>query len=178
MVATAAGTVRIGIIAGVEIREVRLGDPVTVPLISGLTEEYQRRYGAGDEMATTRDEEFDPPDGGFLVLLDGTALIAGGGIRRVSAETCEVKRMWTAPEWRRQGHAAVVLRALEHLGRRLGYRRIVLETGPEQPEAQALYASTGYTRTAVYGRYPSALAFERHLDADDDDADLEAEPTD
>lgn len=141
----------------------RLGEPVTAPLLAGLTEEYRRRYGASDEMATVTPEEFDPPTGGFLVLVDDGIAIAGGGIRRLTADTCEVKRMWTAPDRRRQGHAAAVLEALEQLARRRGYRRVLLETGPEQPEAEALYVSAGYARTEVYGRYPSALAFERLL---------------
>jgi GNAT superfamily N-acetyltransferase len=145
-------------------REVRLGDPATAPLLAALGDEYLRRYGARDEMATTTVAEFDPPTGGFLVLVDGQQTVAGGGIRRWSADTCEVKRMWTAPAHRRRGLATTVLRALEQLARDRGYTRVILETGPAQPEAEAMYAYAGYRRIPVYGRYPSALAFEHRLD--------------
>ncbi|MEO8898224.1 MAG: GNAT family N-acetyltransferase [Candidatus Dormibacter sp.] len=143
-----------------ELRQARLTDGAVEPLLEGLAHEYQRLYGGRDEMTTTRPEEFDAPGGGFVVLADGDRVIAGGGIRRWSADTCEVKRMWTAPDRRREGHAMTILHALEELARRLGYARVRLETGPLQHEALALYARAGYARIPVYGRYPSAHAFE------------------
>jgi GNAT superfamily N-acetyltransferase len=144
----------------VEIRQVRLTDAAVGPVLTALAQEYQQRYGASHEMTTTKADEFDPPGGGFLVLVDGGQTIAGGGIRRATADTCEVKRMWTAPDRRRQGHAATILHSLEGLARELGYARVRLETGPAQPEAMALYTRAGYARIPVYGRYPSARAFE------------------
>jgi hypothetical protein len=36
---------------------------------------------------------------------------------------------------------------------------LILETGPRQPEAEALYARRGYNRTEFYGHYPEARAF-------------------
>ena len=143
----------------------RLGGTETAPLLAGLAEEYERRYGASHEMSTTHAGEFVPPDGGFLVLLDEGRTLAGGGIRRLSADTCEVKRMWTAPGERRRGHASTVLRGLEELARSLGYTRLWLETGPAQPEALAMYERAGYRPISVYGRYPVARAFEKELTA-------------
>ena len=143
--------------------EVHLGDPPTEALLAGLRREYRLRYGGSRELLSTRPEEFDPPGGGFLVLVDGGETVAGGGIRRWSDGICEVKRMWTAPAHRRHGHALTVLRALEELARRRGYARIRLETGPLQPEAVALYERAGYGRIGVFGQYPQALAFEREL---------------
>lgn len=47
-----------------------------------------------------------------------------------------VKRMFVRPEHRRRGHARRLLAALEERSARAqGYRRVVLETGLEQPEA-------------------------------------------
>lgn len=143
-----------------QIRQVRLTDTEVAPLLNALAREYQRRYGASHEMTSTRPEEFDPPHGAFLALIDRGQTIAGGGFRRWSADTCEIKRMWTAPDRRRQGHAATILHALEQLARERGYARLRLETGPAQPEALALYTQAGYGRIPVYGRYPSARAFE------------------
>jgi GNAT superfamily N-acetyltransferase len=147
-------------IVPVELRQVRITDAAVEHLLAALGEEYKRRYGGSHEMTTTQTREFDPPDGAFLVLVDGGRTIAGGGFRRSTAGTCEVKRMWTAPDRRRQGHAATILRALEDRARQRGYTRVRLETGPAQPEALALYTQAGYVRTPVYSRYPSARAFE------------------
>lgn len=142
-----------------ELRRVRLSDAEVVPLLDGLTHEYDSRYGENVEMTRASPAEFDPPDGLFTVLLDGSTTAAGGGIRRHDGQTCEVKRMWTNPAYRRRGLATRVLRALEDGARELGYVRVILETGPRQPEAEALYLGLGYTRIRYYGHYPEALGF-------------------
>jgi GNAT superfamily N-acetyltransferase len=147
----------------------RLSDPAAAPLLAGLGQEYQERYGSDEALADTGMHEFDGPAGAFVVLLDdaGQLTVAGGGIRRLDDQLCEVKRMWTAPAHRRQGHAKRVLKALRDKAVELGYRRIWLETGPAQPEALSLYRDLGYRPIPVYGRYPSALAFEQDLGAAD-----------
>lgn len=142
-----------------EIRRVRLDDPDAEPLLEGLTHEYDTRYGQNAEMARAHAEEFDPPSGLFVVLMDGTVTAAGGGFRRHDARTCEVKRMWTHPAYRRRGLAARVLSVLEDAAAEAGYERLVLETGPRQPEAAAFYSGRGYERIDVYGHYAEALAF-------------------
>ena len=96
-------------------------------------------------------------------MVDDGIIIAGGGYRRQARGRCEVKRMWTAPDHRRQGHASTVLRALEDAARAAGYMTLWLETGPAQPEAAAMYASRGYRRIPAYGRYRAAIGFEKVL---------------
>jgi GNAT superfamily N-acetyltransferase len=147
-----------------ELRHVRVTDPRVRPLLAGLQGEYETRYGANDELSTTEAADFDPPGGGFLVLVDGDVTAAGGGFRAHAAGVCEVKRMWTDAAYRRQGLATKVLDALEDAAARAGYGRLVLETGPLQPEATALYVRRGYTSIPRYGRYPQALAFATRLD--------------
>jgi ribosomal protein S18 acetylase RimI-like enzyme len=139
---------------------VRLTDPEVAPLLDGLQEEYRARYGPiPDEVLPTA--EFEAPDGAFIVLMDGDTTVAGGGIRRYSENICEVKRVWTHADYRRQGLAIRVLAELEDIARELGYERVWLETGPAQPEAQALYRRLGYQLIETYGPYPQATGFER-----------------
>lgn len=142
-----------------EIRRVRFSDAEVQPLLAGLTDEYDNRYGENIEMTRAGPEEFDPPAGLFIVLVDGSTTAAGGGFRRHDSQTCEVKRMWTSPQYRRRGLAISVLQALEDAARDVGYDRVILETGPMQPEAEAMYAARGYRRIDVYGHYPEARAF-------------------
>ena len=155
-------TARMG---GVQFQLVRLGDPLVAPLLAGLEEEYRSRYGANDEMGQTDEQEFDPPAGLFVVLVDhppgagSPHAVAGGGFRAHGESTCEVKRMWTHPAYRRRGLAVRVLDRLEKEAAAAGYQRLVLETGPRQPEAEAMYVARGYIRTATYGRYEEARAF-------------------
>jgi GNAT superfamily N-acetyltransferase len=148
----------------VTLRLVAFDDPLVAPLLAGLTREYLDRYGSAEGMADTHPTDFDPPRGAFLVALDADGrTVAGGGLRPVDERTCEVKRMWTAPTHRRQGLAVRVLGALEGIARESGYARLILETGPAQPEAAAMYVRLGLVPIPVYGRYPLALAFERDL---------------
>jgi GNAT superfamily N-acetyltransferase len=103
----------------------------------------------------------------FLVLLDQRLTVAGGGVRRLSLDTCEVKRMWTSPHHRRKGLASAILDALENDARDRGYTWLKLETGPAQPEAQSLYEGRGYRSIPTYGRYEQARAFEYLLSPKD-----------
>ncbi|HSK95769.1 MAG TPA: GNAT family N-acetyltransferase [Euzebyales bacterium] len=117
-----------------------------------LQREYMARYGEPD--ATPVDSaEFAPPHGLFVVLVSGAEILGCAGLRRHDDGVVEIKRMFIRAAHRRRGHARRLLRALEDRARRLGYRRVVLETGTAQPEATALYASEGYVPIAGYGHY-------------------------
>jgi GNAT superfamily N-acetyltransferase len=146
-----------------QLKQVALTDPAVAPLLEWLASAYRTWYGAADEVA---DGEFAPPSGAFVVLVDETGeTVAGGGFRRVADDVCEVKRVWTAPGHRRRGHASRVLAELERLAAERGYRRLRLETGPAQPEAEAMYRARGYRHTPWHAHYPSGLAFEKDLTA-------------
>ena len=146
-----------------ETLRVRIGDEVVQPLLAGLTHEYDTRYGENTEMARTAEHEFDPPSGLFIVVMDGDITASGGGFRRHDPTTCEVKRMWTHPDYRRRGLARLVLATLEDAAVEMGYERLILETGPRQPEAAAMYEARGYSRIDFYGPYSEALAFSLDL---------------
>ena len=49
--------------------------------------------------------------------------------------------------------AEAVMSALEETARRAGHRRVVLNTGPQQPEALGLYAALGYRPVPGFGVY-------------------------
>jgi GNAT superfamily N-acetyltransferase len=128
-------------------------DPLADPLLAELAVEYAKRYGATEEAVTNwlrtyPAEEFAAPGGGLLIgLLDGHP-VTGGAFQRFDDATAELKRIWTASRYRRQGHAKALLVELETEIVSCGYRRAYLTTGDRQPEAEALYLSSGYTRLA------------------------------
>jgi ribosomal protein S18 acetylase RimI-like enzyme len=64
-----------------------------------------------------------------------------------------MKRVYVDPAFRRRGLAQVVVDAVEADAARAGVRSLVLNTGPEQPEALSLYAVLGYTPVPPFGIY-------------------------
>ena len=147
--------------------QVALTAPEVAPLLTGLRQEYDARYGqgAGESVLDVDAGEFDAPSGAFVVLLDEGTTVAGGGIRRIDDTVVEIKRMWTNPDYRRQGYASRMLRELAGLARQLGYQTVRLETGYAQPEALAMYRRLGFAQIDSYGPYENATAFELDLDA-------------
>jgi GNAT superfamily N-acetyltransferase len=136
-----------------KLRFVAIGqdDPLAEPLLAELAVEYATRYGATQEAVSNwlrgyPADEFAPPSGGLLIGLLGGQPVTGGAFCRFDTETAELKRIWTDSRHRRRGHAKALLIELEAEIVARGYRRVYLTTGDRQPEAEALYLSTGYIR--------------------------------
>lgn len=144
--------------ADLEVRFVAADGPEVQPLLADLEREYDGRYRdllpepAAAELSRYAPELFAPPHGAFVVLLQGGTAIAGGAFMPYpvdgepdEADTVEVKRVWTSPDYRGRGLAKRVLAELEAEAKRRGFVRIYLTTGPRQPEAVRLYLGAGYT---------------------------------
>lgn len=149
------------------IEDDRLDSPAASPLVAALGAELLERYGVPDaDPDHLRAEDLAPPGGGFVVARVGSAPAGCGGLRRYDTAVGELKRMYVAPAFRGQGVGRAVLVALEQRARRLGYDRLVLETGVRQPEAVGLYVSAGYREIERYGAYrssPSSRCYARAL---------------
>jgi GNAT superfamily N-acetyltransferase len=147
-------------------------DPDVVRMVADVQAEYVRRYG-GPDSAVVEPGEFSPPEGLFLVgLLDGVPIAMGGWRRRGPAEA-EIKRMYVSSTARRQGIARRMLAELERTAAAAGITHVVLNTGPSQPEAIALYRLSGYAPVPGFGYYachPEALFFGKMLAAEQQEA--------
>jgi ribosomal protein S18 acetylase RimI-like enzyme len=148
-------------LAELEIRRVGYGHPDALQLIEEVQAEYVVRYGGRDE--TPLDPlMFEPPAGSFFVGYAGARPVATGAWRRSavaalgSERTAEVKRMYVAPSARGLGIARRMLAHLEADVATYGVDVVVLETGLAQPEAIALYESSGYTPIPAFGFYKDA----------------------
>jgi len=98
----------------------------------------------------------------FVGYLDGTPVASGAWRRRDDVEalgstsTAEIKRMYVAPAARGRGLARAMLAHLERTALEAGASVSILETGTLQPEAIALYESSGYVEVPKFGFYCSA----------------------
>ena len=150
--------------------------PITHPdaalLVEDVQQEYVVRYGGRDE-TPLEPTYFEPPQGAFFVgYLDDRPVATGAWRRRSdvvvegSNRTVEIKRMYVAAGARRRGLARRMLAHLEATARAAGAEVMVLETGLAQPEAIALYESSGYAPVPGFGFYkdaPLARCFARRL---------------
>jgi GNAT superfamily N-acetyltransferase len=150
-----------------EIVRVDYGHPDATRLIAEVQAEYVVRYGGPDR--TPLDPlMFRPPLGSFFVgyldldldLGEAPRPVASGAWRAhddVEAfgtrRTAEVKRMYVAPDVRARGLARTMLAHLERTAAAAGAEAMILETGTAQPEAMALYESSGYTPIPSFGHY-------------------------
>ena len=142
----------------VDFHEVEASASPASELLAAMVAEMSELYGPidGPSMPSATPADFAAPHGAFLVGYLDSAPVCAGGIKRLDAETAEIKRMYVVPAARRRGLARVLLGALEEAARRRGYRIVRLDTGPLQPHAVALYASAGYTEIGNFNANPLA----------------------
>jgi GNAT superfamily N-acetyltransferase len=153
------------------IRQVGLDHPDAAYLVDRVQAVYLERYGSTDVDGLDA-AEFTPPDGAFHVgYLEG-APVACGAWRRSphgalgASETAEIKRMYVVEEAQRRGLARAMLAHLEAEVSAAGFAVVVLETGPRQPEALALYEQSGFVPVAPFGHYadrPTARFFAKRV---------------
>jgi ribosomal protein S18 acetylase RimI-like enzyme len=144
------------------IEQVSITHPDADRLVEEVQQEYVVRYGGRDD-TPLEPSMFEPPRGAFFVGYLDDVPVATGALRLRddvlalgSSTTAEIKRMYVAPAARRTGTARRMLAHLEAAALAAGREVIVLETGTAQPEAIALYESSGYERIADFGHYKDA----------------------
>lgn len=148
------------------VREVDWADPVGEALRIAQRAELTIRYGTPDSEpgpAPTADSitVF------FVAFGDDDTPLGCGGLRRLDDTEGEIKRMYVAPEARGTGVSTAILSTLERYARRLGWHRLVLETGDAQPDAIRFYEREGYTLIPNFGYYANSalsLCFAKALD--------------
>jgi GNAT superfamily N-acetyltransferase len=137
-----------------QIETAELSSPQVQALILALNAELRGRYPElGANHFRLDAEEVSSGRGAlFVAHLDGRP-VGCGAVRRISDREAEVKRMYTVPQARGKGVGRAILSVIEDEARRLGVRRIVLETGVRQPEALALYRRMGFVEIPLFGEY-------------------------
>ena len=83
--------------------------------------------------------------GEFLVGVLGDRVVAMGGLKRLSPDRGEIKRMRVLPEHQRKGFGQAILSRLEARAHELGITELCLLTTARQQAAQAFYRKNGYS---------------------------------
>ena len=134
---------------------------------SALFREYTEMLVAGDavfarylELQHFGDElndlgvKYGPPEGClYLLRVDGKT--AGcGGMKKLDATRCELKRMYIRPAFRGLGLGRAMALRIISRAREAGYREMLLDTLPFLTAAQALYRSLGFCEIERYNDSP------------------------
>jgi GNAT superfamily N-acetyltransferase len=140
--------------SNLQVRREDILSPLVQRLIGALNAELDARYpeDGANHFRLDPDEVADGR-GAFLVAYVDGQPVGCGAVRRIESTIAEIKRMYVAPEARGRGVGRQVLLQLEAEARRLGAKRLVLETGPRQPEALALYSRAGFVEIPNFGEY-------------------------
>lgn len=147
-----------------QIRPTRYDSADAQALIEQVQQEYIVRYG-GRDRSPVDPGQFHPPRGLLAIGREGPEPVAIGGWRRHNStdsgglpgrRPAEIKRMYVNAAVRGRGLARELLGYLEQSARDAGVDWLVLETGQRQPEALALYRSSGYIDVPHFGFYADA----------------------
>lgn len=88
-----------------------------------------------------------------IVCYDQDVAIGCGAFKAYNAQTAEIKRMFTLPEYRGKGVAKSIMKALENWAKEENYTNTILETGYLQKDAIALYTKLKYEVIENFGQY-------------------------
>jgi ribosomal protein S18 acetylase RimI-like enzyme len=94
--------------------------------------------------------KFAEPRGRLLVAQEDGKIAGCVALRDLGDGACEMKRMFVYPEFHGRGVGQLLGRALIGEARTIGYRKMLLDTGPAQREAQGLYRKLGFKDVEPY----------------------------
>jgi len=99
---------------------------------------------------------YAPPDGALLGARAQGVLAGCVALRCIDGERGELKRLFVQPGQRGAGLGRALAEAAVAEARRLGYRRLLLDTTPGMETAQTLYERLGFVETEPYRHNPVA----------------------
>lgn len=137
-------------------------DTEDLPEVRALLAEYADGVGVPldfqdfDREVAELPGAYAPPRGALLVARAGGTAAGCVALRPLDDETCEMKRLFVRPAARGLGLGERLAVAVLAEARRLGYRRMRLDTLPTMAPAQTLYERLGFRDIEPYTDNPVA----------------------
>ena len=87
---------------------------------------------------------YSRPGRAYFVLTEDGEVIGGIGLAEFDGDCCEMQKLYLADSAKGRGLGYVLIGHLENEARKMGYRKIYLETHTRLEAALHLYEKTGY----------------------------------
>jgi putative acetyltransferase len=145
--------------------------PQEIELARTLFREYQQSLGVDLCFQNFEQElvglpgDYAPPSGRLLLARSGPEVAGCVALRKIEDGVCEMKRLYVRDAFRGQGLGRKLAETILAEARRIGYRKMRLDTLPSMRVAIPLYRSLGFCEIAPYTVNPieGALFMEKEL---------------
>ena len=147
----------------ISVRKALVDSPEAIGLMRELSGTLLQITGRNGESGFHA-EDMDHPRAAFAVAYMDERPVGCGAIREFEGDTAELKRMYAREKGR--GVGKHLLEFLEGEVARLGYKKIILETGTVNEKAIRFYRSNGYSVCENFGKYfgrTDSICFEKTL---------------
>lgn len=98
--------------------------------------------------------DYAPPDGCLFLAVVNEQTAGCVALHRWDDTTCEMKRLYVHPAYRRTGAGRKLAETVIQAARDIGYRKMYLDTLPTMQSAQKLYRSQGFRPIPPYRHNP------------------------
>lgn len=108
--------------------------------------------------------KYGPPDGRLYLAYFGGRLAGCAGLRKISSESCEMKRFFVRPEFRGRRIGSCLAEKLISDAAQIGYKHMLLDTLPFLTSALHIYKRMGFYEIPCYNNSPMTNAIYMKLD--------------
>ena len=146
--------------------------PEQIAFIRELFLEYAQSLGFSlcfqsfDQELANLPGDYAPPEGRLILATSNTRPAGCVALHKVTAEICEMKRLYLRPEFRGKGLGRDLAEKIISEARQTGYRKLRLDTvEPRMQKAVAMYRQLGFYEIPPYRPNPieGALYMELQL---------------